>query len=303
MKQEMIHRVCPFCSSKKNKIKYAQNYSLQQLKDSFFSARRERKKVTYEHNNFRRCSKCNAIYVSPILNPELISKLYKKSKFTYGKQRDNLKKSYGRYLKIAEKYVKNKGKILDIGGGDGFFMEEALSQGYKEAYGVEPSKHAVELAPKKLQKNIVIDMFKDKQFKPEFFDVITFFHVLDHIIDPNEFLQICRKYLKKDGVIICITHNVEALSAKIMGEHSPIFDIEHTQLFSKKSIAQIFENNKFKPLKVLDVINTYTLGYWINAAPLPAAIKYPSVYLFKTLGLLDRKVTIKPGNLCIIARK
>jgi 2-polyprenyl-3-methyl-5-hydroxy-6-metoxy-1,4-benzoquinol methylase len=139
MKQEMIHRVCSICGSKNNKIKFKQNYNLQELKDSFFSARRERKKTKYEHNTFRICQNCGTVYASPILNPELVAKLYKKSKFTYGKQRDNLKKSYGRYLKMAEKYVKNKGRLLDIGGGDGFFMEEALSQGYKVVYGVEPS--------------------------------------------------------------------------------------------------------------------------------------------------------------------
>jgi UDP-glucuronate decarboxylase len=297
-------RICPICEKEnENTIKYNMNYNLKDLKEDFFSARRERKKTKYEHNTFRICKKCSLIYSSPILNPELIEKLYKKSKFTYDLETENLKKSYGACLKMAEKFVGEKGKLLDIGGGNGFFMEEALTQGYKEVFGVEPSKHAVDLANKDIKKNIKIDILRENQFRPNFFDVICFFHVLDHIIDPNKFLKSCFKYLKNGGIIICITHNVEASSAKIMGERSPIFDIEHTQLFSKKTINSIFTKNNFKTLKIFDVINTYTLGYWLNAAPLPHLIKYPLKNFFQLTGFINKQITIKPGNVGIIAQK
>lgn len=304
MKPDMIHRDCPLCNSKNSVVKYAQNYNLSQLKEEFFSARRERESTVYEHNTFRKCNQCGLIYASPILNPELVEKLYKKSKFTYGEQAENLKKSYGTCLKMIEKYLKEKKVFLDIGCGNGFLLEEALAQGYKEVWGVEPSSDAANLASsKEIKKHIVVDILRDGQFKPKTFDVVCFFQTIDHVINPNEFLQICHTILKPGGILLCVSHDVEALSAKIMGEKSVIFDIEHTQLFSKDTISKICKRNGFESLEVFDVKNTYTFGYWLNAAPIPIMIKEPIGKISGALCLMNRDVTIKPGNFGFIAKK
>lgn len=302
-KKIMIYRACPLCGEKNSKIKYKRNYDLNELKEELFSARRERKKKTYEHNTFLICKNCQLIYANPIINSLITEKLYKKSKFNYQDEEKNLKKSYGNCLKIAEKYIKNKERILDVGTGNGFLLIEALEQGYKEVYGIEPSKHAADLADKKIKNKIINDILKEKQFKHNFFDVICLFQVIDHIEEPNKVLKICHKYLKKGGVIICISHNVESMSSKILGEKSPIFDIEHTQLFSKKTISKIFSQNNFKIIKIFNMANTYTLEYWITATPFPKKIKDVLKKILKSMGLHNKDITIKPGNFGIIAEK
>lgn len=298
----MIYRNCPLCQNNNFKIKYKRNYNLKELQENLFSARRERKKSTYEHNTFLKCKNCGLIYANPIIKPEILEKLYKKSKFNYGDQEKNLKRSYGRCLKKAEKYV-TKERILDIGTGNGFFLLEALKQGYEEVYGIEPSEHAVELADDKIKKNIIKDILRGNQFKSDFFDVICLFQVIDHIENPNEVLRICNKYLKEGGIIICVSHDVNSLSAKILGEKSPIFDIEHTQLFSKKTISKIIKNNGFKVLEIFNMSNTYTLEYWITATPIPISIKKIFKLFLEKINLTSKEITIKPGNFCLIARK
>ena len=301
-KDILVFRNCPLCGNKNSKIRYKRNYKLTQIKEDLFSARRERKEKNYEHNTFMVCKTCNLVYANPIIKSKIIERLYKKSKFSYSDEEENLMKTYGNCLKRAEKYVK-KGKILDIGTGDGFFLKEALVQGYENIYGVEPSKHAIDLADKKIKKKIKRSILKKGQFKDKFFDVICFFHVIDHVAEPNKFLGICYNYLKKGGVIICVSHDVEASSAKIMGERSPIFDIEHTQLFSKKTISKILEKNKFKIVEIFDVTNIYTLKYWLKVSPVPQFIKTKLRKIFHFSGLINKKIAIKPGNFGIIAIK
>jgi 2-polyprenyl-3-methyl-5-hydroxy-6-metoxy-1,4-benzoquinol methylase len=303
LKKILIFLNCPLCESNDSEIKYKRNYNLTELKSDLFSARRERKKKAYEHNTFLKCKKCGMIYANPIINPALLEKLYKKSKFNYGGEEKNLKKSYGDCLKKVNKYIGNKQKILDVGTGNGFLLVEALEQGYNEVYGVEPSKHAVELADKSIKNKIIIDVLREKQFKNNFFDVICIFQTIDHITNPNNVLKICNKSLKKGGALLCVSHNVDSFSAKLMGEKSPIFDIEHVQLFSKKTIAKILEKNYFKVVKVFDIINTYTLNYWISLAPLPKSVRSSFKKISSTLGLKDKKISIKPGNFGVIAIK
>lgn len=299
----LVTRRCPLCNSNNSKVKYNRNYTLKELKSDLFSARRERRKKVYEHNTFVICKKCNLIYSNPIINPALIEKLYKKSRFNYGSQEHNLRKSYGEVLRKASKYLKKKDRLLDIGCGNGFFLLEALEQGYKEVYGIEPSRHAVDLADPRIKNKIKISILRENQFEPAFFDAVCLFQVIDHIEEPNKVLSICSKYLKKDGIIIIISHNVNALSSLILGERSPIFDIEHTQLFSKKTISRILINNGFKILEISDLSNIYTLDYWLGISPLPKFIKISLKKVLSALGLSDKNIKIKPGNFYAIAKR
>ena len=51
----MIQRDCPLCGSKNSSVKYPQNYDLSELKEEFFSARRERESTVYEHIIKKQC--------------------------------------------------------------------------------------------------------------------------------------------------------------------------------------------------------------------------------------------------------
>jgi len=304
-KKILIYRNCPLCDSKIAQLKYKRNYDLNELKgdENLFSARRERKKKAYEHNTFLQCSDCDMIYANPIINPSIVEKLYNQSKFNYSDEQKNIQRSYGSLLKIAEKYIKNKGNLLDIGAGNGFFMLEALNQGYNQVQGIEPSKHAVVLADSRVKKNIINDILRPNQLKKDYFDAISIFQTIDHIENPNEILSICNKALKKDGLMLVISHDVESFSARFMGEKSPIFDIEHTQLFSRKTISKILEKNGFKVLEIVNISNTYALEYWIKLSPVPKLIKTFLKKIFDFTGLSSMQITIKPGNFGIIARK
>lgn len=296
----MIKTLCAICNVGDYKILYKENIDCKKIDAGIFSARRIPDKIHYQ---IVQCRKCGLVYSNPILEPSKIEKLYKQSKYTYGDYEADLRKTYRKYLKDIMPYLPGKQKLLEIGCGNGFFLMEAKRLGFKEVHGVEPSSESFKKADKVIQKNIINDIFKPNQFKKNFFDIICLFQVLDHLPDPNSVLQECQQILKPGGGILCINHDVSALSAKILGERSPIFDIEHTYLYSKNTLLLLFKKNKFEVVDVFDVANCYPFSYWLRIFPLPKKIK---TLLEKFIGLSklsERRIWLKAGNLGIFAKK
>lgn len=295
----MIKTKCPTCSINNSLILYKANFDLNKVSELTFSARRIPDRIHYQ---IVKCKKCGLVYSNPILGYSEIEKLYKKSKYTYGEYEDDLNKTYGRYLKKLVDKLPAKEKLLEIGCGNGFFLKEAKKMGFEEVFGVEPGRETVAKAHKEVKKNIIVDVFRKGQFKKDYFDVICMFQVLDHLTDPNSVLQECFRILKRGGSLICINHDVDAMSAKILGEKSPIFDIEHTYLYNKRTLRQVFEKNQFKVLEVFDVSNYYPITYWFKMLPLPKSWK-ETLLKICIFWHFDFKFWINAGNIGIISVK
>jgi len=296
----MIYQSCAICEKNNYRVVYKENFDISKINSRIFSARRLPDKIHYQ---MVRCKKCGLLYSTPILPLNKINKLYRQSFTSYGKHINNLKQTYGTYLKQLEKYQINKNKLLEIGCGNGFFLEEAQKQGYKETWGIEPGKKSVARASPKIKKNIIIDIFRPGLFKKNFFDVICCFQTFDHIPDPNLFLKECYKILKNNGFLLFLNHNAESLSAQILGEKSPIIDIEHTYLYSKKTLGLILTKHNFKPIEVKTALNTHSLTYWIHLFPLSKSFKLNLIKLLKKMSMADINITLPAGNLVVVAQK
>ncbi len=292
---------CAICGGKAGfRVLYRENFDYGAINEEKFSARRLPEKC---HYRLLKCKKCGLVYSSPILDPEEIERLYKKSKLNYGTEVQNIKETYGRYLREAMRFAPGRESLLEIGCGSGFFLEKALELGFRKVRGVEPSRNAVEKADAKVRGAIINDMFRPGMFKKDSFDMVCFFQTIDHVVEPNGLLQDCYRILKPGGIVFCISHNTGALSTKALGESSPIFDIEHVYLFDKATIQRIFEKNGFRVIKVMGISNTYSIGYWAGMLPLPSPIKEGVLAVLGIAGLGRKKATIPSGNIGIIAAK
>jgi SAM-dependent methyltransferase len=257
-----------------------------------------------------KCKKCSLVYSNPILEYGKIEKLYKKSFTTYDEHLENLKQTYGYYLQYLNKLQVTSYKLhgskklilLEIGCGNGFFLEEAKRQEY-DVYGVEPGEKSVEKAKKNINKNITVDIFKPGQFKKKFFDVICCFQTFDHIPDPNGLLAECYKVLRKGGLVLFFNHDIGAWQNRIMGEKSPIIDIEHTYLFDKQTMRNIFEKHKFKVLDIKSAFNIHHLSYWLQLFPIPKGLKLSLIKFFDFSKLGRIRLKLNPGNLVLFAQK
>jgi len=137
------------------------------------------------------------------------------------------------------------------------FPGRALDNGIKNIYGVEPGKPSVQKASLPIRKRIKIDILRRGLYDKESFDIICCFHTLDHIPDPNKFLEVVYSLLKKNGKSIFHCAQYGWTTGEILGSSFPIYDIEHIYLFNKHNLSSLFSKNKFRQPVVFEIaINT-----------------------------------------------
>tara|TARA_R100001369_G_scaffold29172_1_gene52454 strand:- start:144043 stop:144906 length:864 start_codon:yes stop_codon:yes gene_type:complete len=152
-------------------------------------------------------------------------------------------------LNWIQSYFPEKGKLLDIGAGTGEFLLQAKKQGWK-VKGIEPDKKARILAK---QKGIKL-VSNSGNFKAEKVDVITMWHVFEHVYDlKNQIIEL-EQLLKKNGLLIIAVPNYKSYDASYYKEFWAAFDVpRHLWHFSHRSFKQLlagttFTEVDFKPL-------------------------------------------------------
>ena len=139
-------------------------------------------------------------------------------------------------LKWISNEVSSKGKILDIGAGTGDFLLEAKKEGWN-VFGFEPDGEARNLAKAKgivLQENL--DSLKEEKF-----DVITLWHVLEHVYDLNRQIVFIESILKKGGLLIIAVPNFKSYDAQHYREYWAAYDVpRHLWHFSQNSFKKLF---------------------------------------------------------------
>jgi len=88
--------------------------------------------------------------------------------------------------------------------------------------------------------------------KDDYFDVITLFHVFEHIDKPKELLEFLKKKLRKNGIIYIDVPNGESLEIKLFGEKSPYVstsDKSHLYYYSLKTLSRMLKDSGFKIVK------------------------------------------------------
>jgi SAM-dependent methyltransferase len=292
---------CAICGTEDNAHElYPTNFDNDAFNADVFSARRLPDMV---HYRIVQCKQCGLVRSDPVIDQEILKNLYLQSTLTYAKDIPNLRHTYGTYLHKLENYQPRKEIFLEIGCGNGFLLEEALAQGYRKVFGVEPSLSAIEQAPPLVKDSIINDIMRPGLLT-EKVSVICMFQLFDHISDPQAFLAACADALLPSGLILCFNHNVTALSARILGEKSPIIDIEHTFLYSPSTIRKLFEKNGYKVLEVGSAWNFVSLLNILRLFPFPRALKLKLIdFVGSSTALGQIRLFLPLGNLYLIAQK
>jgi 2-polyprenyl-3-methyl-5-hydroxy-6-metoxy-1,4-benzoquinol methylase len=131
---------------------------------------------------------------------------------------------------------------LDIGAGTGDFLFRAKSKGWN-VKGTEPNIKARELASKK-----GVKLIEDSSgFSSASFDVITLWHVLEHVPHLEEQIKELKRLLKKDGLLVIAVPNFKSYDAKKYKNFWAAYDVpRHLWHFSRSSIQNIFDPYGFK---------------------------------------------------------
>jgi len=152
---------------------------------------------------------------------------------------------------------KNFDKILDIGCGEGLFAHSIREKSNREIelWGIEPMEKQGLEAKKKLDK-VLIGKSEDvlNEIPDNYFDVIFFNDVLEHLVDPYNLLKLIKSKLSNDGFIVSSIPNVRyhntfmdlVLNKNWDYKSFGVLDKTHLRFFTKKSIVKMYESMDFE---------------------------------------------------------
>lgn len=189
------------------------------------------------------------------------------------------------------------GLLLDIGAGTGDFLKLAKDNGWK-VKGVEPNDGASNLAK---QKNLEIDESIEK-LSGQTFDVVTLWHVLEHLPDLEVITQKIEALVKPGGILIVAVPNFKSYDAKYYKNYWAAYDTpRHLWHFSKAAMGNIFSSSltlvKTKPM-IFDSfyvsllsekyksgksfsIKALLIGLWSNISALNSKEYSSHIYCYK----------------------
>ena len=150
-------------------------------------------------------------------------------------------------LNLVNSLQPAKGRILDIGAGTGDFLSVVKENGW-DTIGVEPSDKAKVIAKKKG----VSFVENTSELENHSFDVISMWHVLEHVPNLDNQIKELKRLLKPEGTLIIAVPNFKSFDAKQYGEFWAAYDVPiHFWHFSKTAIKKLFEKEEMKLVKVL----------------------------------------------------
>jgi len=218
-----------------------------------------------QYQQIVKCKNCGLMYVYPlkIENNEkywegktkeqavLDKKAFFSDKMKYMiDQKEKLQiKDFSKSIKYVEKVLPDKGNVLEVGPSRGYFLHELEVRGWK-VYGVEPAKARRDEAKRIFGYDFVPDKLEDTNLPESSFDVIFLFHVIEHILQPSEFINMLYKYLKPGGILVMETPTYDTATFKILRNKERSIRCDgHFYFFTKKTLKSIVCKNNMKILR------------------------------------------------------
>ncbi len=199
------------------------------------------------------CTDCGFQFTNPRPEDDKLSDYYESE--DYVSHSETKKGLINRLFLMARKYTLKKklrtvrkyssgNRILDIGCGSGSFLDVCKSSGY-EACGLEPDEGAREFALKHYGLEVKpIENFL--QLEENTIDVITMWHVLEHVSDLRLYFQRFKEILDEKGTLFIALPNPESKDAQMYGKYWAAFDVpRHLYHFRQTDIKNIAEQYGF----------------------------------------------------------
>lgn len=152
---------------------------------------------------------------------------------------------------IEGQFSDKKGKLLDVGAGIPDFVLKMKKRGW-DSMALEISPGQVKLIKKYIgEKKVFKGDFEKIDLKHNFFNVLTFWHMLEHLINPAKAIRKSAGVLKKGGRLYAEFPNFNSLNLKFFRQDYVYFDLPgHLVYYNQKSLKQLFSKNGFEQIEI-----------------------------------------------------
>lgn len=207
------------------------------------------------------CQNCETVFFSPRPTPEELESFYNsisyrecyKNSAMTGESfaRSRYQQLHGLVNRYAPSLLSKQNKhFLDIGCGEGDLLSVAAKDGW-EITGTELSQKAVDRANSLLNNKVLTGDIHSLDLPHNFYDLITIYHVIEHLLDPVKTITQIKQLLKPGGLAFIETPNIGSLGAKIRGEKwSHITPPEHITYFQPSSLRYTLKKSGFTKFEV-----------------------------------------------------
>jgi 2-polyprenyl-3-methyl-5-hydroxy-6-metoxy-1,4-benzoquinol methylase len=152
----------------------------------------------------------------------------------------NVRRIRAKMALVRRTFGDRRGRALDIGVGDGEFLEHLAGAGW-EVEGTDYSPEAARITGARLGgKTIHVGSFEDLDLGGPSFDLITFWDVLEHLYRPLNALRNARGLLNEGGALIVSVPNLASLESRVLGRRWPHLDVpRHLSHFTPATLEKL----------------------------------------------------------------
>jgi len=208
-----------------------------------------------------RCINCGHVQIAPLPSPEDDKRFYDENRQAKNigerTEIDHLRtvESYDtiRRTKFIVSRFPQAITVLDVGCGHGFFLAEMSCLGYR-VKGIEISRERRTVAEKVTTAAILnVDLLESTP-ELEAFDVITMFHLLEHLSDPVKFCKILRRYLTEQGSLVIEVPNLDDLMLEACPPYRSFWwQRAHISYFNRNTLHRVLVEAGYSDIGILGV--------------------------------------------------
>jgi len=157
--------------------------------------------------------------------------------------------------RLAARFLSEPGRVLDVGCGSGQYLARLARMGHA-CYGTELSAETGKRASQIPGLKLHFGQLEGGAFSPASFDLVSIWHVLEHLPDPDAVLRFCHGWLREGGALLVAVPNIDSWQARLFrGSWFHIDPPRHLHHFNRRSLRAALEISGFR----IERMNTLSL--------------------------------------------
>ncbi|MDD3311791.1 class I SAM-dependent methyltransferase [Pseudodesulfovibrio sp.] len=293
-------RPCPVCGSREYEPYLPERIDPKAISEQTYASR---KNPEFMRHRLVHCPACDVVYTPRPPASGYLEEQYAQAAYGSGEEARCAAQTYARILGPYLGGMPDFGLAVEVGAGNGAFLRHLRDAGFAQVTGIEPSDSAINAAASDVRPMLRRGVFSAEWLQGRAPALVCSFMTLEHLPSPREFVGAASAALAPGGRIALVVHDRRAWLNRALGQRSPIIDIEHLQLFSRRSVQALLEGAGFVDVSIKAFSNSYPPSYWLRLTPLPVCLKNAAGRLIKRMGLEKIRVTLPVGNIFVTGRK